>query len=109
MAEGSVWEAANAGIHHGLDNLCLIIDVNGLGQSRATQFGHNTKAIAQRWQAFGWHTLEVDGHSVEALLDAYAAGLNRWLEKQKPEQLRILRRMPEGEWRVHRTIWNVDG
>jgi transketolase len=72
MAEGSVWEAANAGIHHGLDNLCLIIDVNGLGQSRATQFGHNTKAIAQRWQAFGWHTLEVDGHSVEALLEAYA-------------------------------------
>ena len=71
MAEGSVWEAANAGIHHGLDNLCLIIDVNGLGQSRATQFGHNTKAIAQRWQAFGWHTLEVDGHSVEALLEAY--------------------------------------
>src|SRR5918996_305272 len=37
IAEGSVWEAANAGLYNRLDNLCLVIDVNGLGQSRATQ------------------------------------------------------------------------
>ena len=73
MAEGSVWEAANAGLHHGLDNLCAIIDANGLGQSQATQFGHNTQAIAARWRAFGWHTLEVDGHDLQQLLDAYDA------------------------------------
>ena len=73
MAEGSVWEAANAGLHHKLDNLCLIIDANALGQSQATQFGHDTKAIAERWAAFGWHTIEVDGHDVQQLLDAYAA------------------------------------
>ena len=71
MAEGSVWEAANAALHHRLDNLCLIIDVNGLGQSQATQFDHDTKAIADRWTAFGWHAIQVDGHNVQQLLDAY--------------------------------------
>src|SRR5262245_46081431 len=40
-AEGSVWEAAEAAVFHRLDSLCGIIDVNGLGQSRATQFGHD--------------------------------------------------------------------
>ena len=71
MAEGSVWEAANAGLHHRLDNLCAIIDVNALGQSQATQFGHDTKAIADRWAAFGWHAIQVDGHDVQQLLNAY--------------------------------------
>src|SRR5262245_36470908 len=41
MAEGSVWEAANVALYHKLDNLCAVIDVNGLGQSQATQFRHN--------------------------------------------------------------------
>ncbi|MEX2663575.1 MAG: transketolase, partial [Vicinamibacterales bacterium] len=71
MAEGSVWEAANAAIHHGLDNLCVVIDANGLGQSQPTQFGHDTKAIADRWTAFGWHQVQVDGHNIQQLLDAY--------------------------------------
>ncbi|MBA3638832.1 MAG: transketolase [Acidobacteria bacterium] len=71
MAEGSVWESASAALHHRLDNLCLVIDVNGLGQSQATQFDHDTKAIADRWTAFGWHAIEVDGHDVQRLLDAY--------------------------------------
>jgi transketolase len=71
MAEGSVWEAANAGLHQRLDNLCAIIDVNALGQSQATQFGHDTQAIANRWSAFGWHAIQVDGHDVQQLLNAY--------------------------------------
>ena len=73
MAEGSVWEAAATGEHHALDNLCAIADVNALGQSAPTQFRHDMDAIARRWNAFGWHTLVVDGHDVQALLDAYAA------------------------------------
>ena len=71
MAEGSVWEAASAALHHRLDNLCAIIDVNGLGQSQPTQFGHDMQAIAARWTAFGWHTLQVDGHDTQQLLHAY--------------------------------------
>jgi transketolase len=73
MAEGSVWEAANVGLYYKLDNLCGIIDVNGLGQSRSAQFDHRTDEIAARWNAFGWHTLIVDGHDVQALQHAFAA------------------------------------
>ena len=69
-AEGSVWEAAQAGEYFSLDNLCGITDVNGLGQSRSTQWGHDTGALKRRWQAFGWHTITVDGHNMGAILDA---------------------------------------
>ena len=69
-AEGSVWEAAQAAARLGLDNLCAVTDVNGLGQSRATQWGHDTEAYAARWRAFGWQALVVDGHDLAGLLDA---------------------------------------
>src|SRR6476646_2907430 len=71
MAEGSVWEAGNLALHYKLDNLCGIIDVNGLGQSQATQFNHDMDLIAARWKSFGWHTLVVDGHDIPALLGAF--------------------------------------
>jgi transketolase len=71
MAEGSVWEAANAALHHKLDSLCVVVDVNGLGQSQHTQFDHRMDEIAARWKAFGWHAMVVDGHDVPALLRAY--------------------------------------
>ncbi len=71
MAEGSVWEAASVALHFKLDSLCGIIDVNGLGQSQDTQFGHQMDEIAKRWDAFGWHALIVDGHDVEALRKAF--------------------------------------
>lgn len=71
MAEGSVWEAASVALHFKLDNLCGIIDVNGLGQSQDTQFGHQMDEIAKRWDAFGWHAVIVDGHDVEALRKAF--------------------------------------
>ena len=71
-AEGSVWEAAQAGAQLDLDNLCVVTDVNGFGQSRATQWGHDMEAYARRWRAFGWHAVVVDGHDVGALLDALA-------------------------------------
>jgi transketolase len=70
-AEGSVWEAADAAQHYGLSNLCGITDVNGLGQSQATAFGHDMEAYARRWRAFGWDPLVIDGHDINALLDAF--------------------------------------
>lgn len=69
-AEGSVWEAAQAGERFALDNLCAIADVNGYGQSRATPWGHDLEAHARRWRAFGWHAVAADGHDHGALLDA---------------------------------------
>jgi transketolase len=71
-AEGSVWEAADMGAFHKLDNLCGIVDVNRLGQSRPTMWQHDLEALAARWRAFGWHAIVVDGHDVNALLDAFA-------------------------------------
>src|SRR5438876_3277558 len=50
-AEGSVWEAADIGPLDGLDTPCGITDVNGLGQSRATMWGHDVEALAGRWRA----------------------------------------------------------
>ncbi len=72
LAEGSVWEAASMAVHYKLDNLCAIVDVNGLGQSQATQFDHDMERIAAHWKGWGWQTLTVDGHDVQQLTDAYA-------------------------------------
>jgi transketolase len=72
MAEGSVWEAADVALHYKLDNLCGIIDVNALGQSQDTQFGHQMEEIAARWNAFGWRAIVVDGHDIPALQKAFA-------------------------------------
>ncbi|MGJ5815952.1 transketolase [Paludibaculum fermentans] len=74
-AEGSVWEAAAWSAHHQLDNLCVTVDVNCLGQSQPTMLRHNMEAHAARWSAFGWHVELVDGHSPNQLLAAYRTAL----------------------------------
>ena len=71
-AEGSVWEAADVGAIDKLDNLCGITDVNGLGQSRPTMFGHDLAQFERRWKAFGWHAIVIDGHDIGQILDALA-------------------------------------
>jgi transketolase len=71
IAEGSVWEAASAAAYYALDNLCAIVDVNALGQSRPTEFGHDLDRIAARWHAFGWNAIVLDGHDVEDILDGF--------------------------------------
>jgi transketolase len=70
-AEGSVWEAAEAAAHDGLDSLCGITDVNGLGQSGPSIWDHDMDAYATKWRAFGWHAVVIDGHDVTAILDAF--------------------------------------
>jgi len=70
-AEGSVWEAASVGHLFKLDSLCAIVDVNGLGQSRATELDHDMEAHRARWQAFGWHAVVIDGHDMPQVLAAY--------------------------------------
>ena len=68
--EGSVWEAFMAAGHYKLDNLCAITDVNGYGQSRATQWERDADAFAARWRAFGWHVVSIDGHDMAQVLAA---------------------------------------
>jgi len=72
VAEGSVWESAAVAEFHKLDSLCAIVDVNALGQSRPTQYGHDMDAHRRRWAGFGWHTIVIDGHDMQQILDALA-------------------------------------
>lgn len=71
MAEGSVWEAVEHASYEKLGNLTLIVDVNRLGQRGPTRHQHDLDAYARRLRAFGWHTVEVDGHDVEAVDKAF--------------------------------------
>ena len=71
-AEGSVWEAISLAGHYGLDNLTGIIDVNRLGQRGPTALGWDTRTYAERIGAFGWHTIEIDGHDPAAIDQAYS-------------------------------------
>ncbi|MDG4862057.1 transketolase [Streptomyces sp. T-3] len=67
LAEGSVWEAAEQAAYEHLDNLTVLVDVNRLGQRGPTRHGHDLAAYARRFDAFGWHTVEADGHDVDAI------------------------------------------
>jgi transketolase len=73
LAEGSVWEAAEHAGFENLDNLCAVIDVNRLGQRGPTRHGWDTGAYAARFGAFGWHTIEINGHDVGEIDAAYEA------------------------------------
>ncbi|HWG38194.1 MAG TPA: transketolase [Terriglobales bacterium] len=71
-AEGSVWEAAGLASFYHVDNLCAIVDVNRLGQSQPTMLQHDMEGHQQRWAAFGWNALVVDGHDIPQLRAAFA-------------------------------------
>lgn len=77
MAEGSQWEAIQFAAHHRIGNLVGILDVNRLGQRGETMLGHDTAAHARRVAAFGWDTLEIDGHDLPQILDAFARASTR--------------------------------
>jgi transketolase len=70
-AEGAVWEAAQFASHNKLDNLCAVVDVNRLGQSGPTMYGHDTAVYESRFRAFGWDAVVVDGHEVGVLKAAF--------------------------------------
>jgi transketolase len=71
LDEGSTWEAAMACAHHGLDNVTAIVDVNALQADGPTAGVLRTEPLLDKWQAFGWHALRVDGNDVAALVDAF--------------------------------------
>lgn len=71
MAEGSVWEAIEHAAFYALGNITCVLDVNRFGQRGQTMLGWNTAAYVARAEAFGWQTLEIDGHNVEEIDAAY--------------------------------------
>lgn len=70
LAEGQIWEAAMAAAAFGADNLVAIVDKNGMQAQGAVADRFNIGDIAKKWQAFGWHTIEIDGHNIEEVLTA---------------------------------------
>ena len=73
LAEGSVWEGAMAASHYCLDNLCAVVDVNGLQIDGATADVMPSEPLDQKFEAFNWNVIRVDGHDYAALAEAFAA------------------------------------
>jgi transketolase len=71
LQEGQVWEAAMAAGHFKLDNLCAIVDYNGLQIDGQVEQVMGLAPLSEKWRSFRWNVLEVDGHRVEALISAF--------------------------------------
>lgn len=72
LQEGETWEAVMSGAAFGLGNLCAIVDVNDMQVDGATTSVLNMGDLAAKWRAFGWHTIVLDGHDLDALIAAFA-------------------------------------
>lgn len=71
LAEGQVWEAANFAAYHELDNLVAIADINRLAQSGETMFGWELEKYEQRFRAFGFETMVINGHNIKEVQIAF--------------------------------------
>ena len=68
--EGSIWEAAQSAVHFACDQLVTIVDYNGLQYDGPTEMIMSFGQIEEKWRAFGWDVIKVDGHNVKELIDA---------------------------------------
>jgi transketolase len=75
IAEGSQWEAFEHAAYYQLDNIVAIMDINRLGQRGETMHGWDLDSYANRARAFGWHAIEIDGHDIEAIDQAYGEAI----------------------------------
>lgn len=70
--EGQVWEAAMAAAHYKLDNVTAFLDFNGLQIDGCVEQVLSPLPLVDKWQAFGWHVISVDGHDCQAIVNAVA-------------------------------------
>lgn len=84
MQEGQIWEAAMTGAHYGLDNVTAFIDNNGLQIDGENKEVMNVEPIEEKWKAFGWHTIKIDGHDFEQIENAVSEAKNT---KGKPTMI----------------------
>lgn len=70
VQEGQIWEAAMAAAHYRLDNLCVILDQNGLQIDGEVEKVMNVGPLGPKFLAYNWHVLEVDGHDIQAICRA---------------------------------------
>ena len=72
LAEGSIWESVESAAYLGLNNLIALIDINRLGQRGETMQGYDINTYRQRFEAFGWNVITIDGHNVSEVVSALA-------------------------------------
>jgi transketolase len=72
IQEGQVWEAAMAAGHYQLDNVCAIVDCNGLQIDGRIEEVMNVEPVADKWASFGWEVFRVDGHDLGEITSAFA-------------------------------------
>jgi transketolase len=72
IQEGQIWEAAMAGAFHKLDNVVAIVDNNRIQLDGFVKDIMAVDPLADKWRAFGWHTIELDGHDIPAIQKALA-------------------------------------
>ncbi len=70
LQEGSVWEAAMSAAHYKSENLIAIVDDNKVAQDNTTEALKNVEPVDAKFEAFGWHTIRIDGHDIPAIIDA---------------------------------------
>ncbi|MFC1768140.1 transketolase [Nanoarchaeota archaeon] len=68
--EGSVWESAMAAAHFKLNNLIAILDYNKVQQTGKTEAIMSLEPVEDKWKAFGWRTIVIDGHNMKEIVDA---------------------------------------
>lgn len=80
--EGSVWEAVLSAAHHRLDNLTVILDRNQLQAMGDTEEIVGIDPMDKKWEDFGWHVTEVNGHDIKALIEVFRS--DKELQEEKP-------------------------
>lgn len=70
LDEGEIWEAAATAANFKVDNLCVFVDINGLQNDAATKDVKDMGDIRAKWEAFGWHVQEIDGHDFNQIFQA---------------------------------------
>ncbi len=73
VAEGQIWEAAMAASNFKIDNVTAILDRNRLQATGTIEERFNTSPLKEKWEAFGWNVIIIDGHDMEQILDALEA------------------------------------
>ena len=71
IQEGNVWEAAMAVAHFKCDNLCAILDYNGFQIDGKISDIMALEPLKDKWMAFGWHVIEIDGHNIKEIIEAF--------------------------------------
>jgi len=70
IQEGQVWEAAMTAAHYKIDNLCAVVDNNGLQIDGPVESVMSIAPVHDKWAAFGWHVIDVDGHDMAQIVSA---------------------------------------